>query len=428
MFRLSDDDRTILRLAAPAFGALAAEPLVALVDTAFVGRLGEAPLAALGVVTSLLGLAFFVFIALAYASTPLLAGAIGEGNRRRAEVMVGHILIIACGLVVIGVAIFETASTGLVRLMGVDPDVETLAASYLRIRGLGLPGILAVTVGHAVYRGLGDTRTPMYVSLGLSLLNAVLNPVFIHWVGLGLAGAGIASVIAQSSGGAMLLYLILGGRAGLHVRWKVPRLRQMSALIGAGSALFVRTFALVATFTVATSAAARLGVTEVAAHHVAIQIWSLLYMVVDSVAIAAQHLIAANLSCNRETAIRLSRRMLIWGVSWGSMLAVAFWTLRNDLPAWLIHEPSVVILASSLMPFVAISQPLNSVVFVLDGIMIGAADFRFIAVAMVGASLLASVLIVMAGSLDAIWWAIMTLMAARLVPLGWRYLRIMSFG
>ncbi len=426
MFRVNDDDRVILRLAVPAFGALAAEPLVALVDTAFVGRLGEEPLAALGVVTSLLGLAFFVFVALAYASTPLLARAIGEGNHSRAEVLTGQVLMIALMLVVIGVVVFETAPTGLVRLMGADPEVEALAVSYLRIRGLGLPGILAVTVGHAIYRGVGDTRTPMFVSLGLSLVNAILDAVFIHWFGWGLAGAGFASVIAQSSGGAILVYLILAGRTGLTVRWTAPRVREMSALIGAGSALFVRTFALVATFTVSTSAAARLGVTEVAAHHVAIQIWSLLYMVVDSVAIAAQHLVATHLPSHRETAARLARRMLAWGVIWGIMLAVIFWALRYELPGWLTHEPSVVILASSLMPFVAVSQPLNSVVFVLDGIMIGAADFRFLAVAMIGASLLTNVMLVSAGSLNGIWWAIMTLMVARFVPLGWRYLRIMA--
>ena len=240
VFRLRDDDRAILRLAVPAFGSLAAEPVVALVDTAFVGRLGERSLAALGVVTALLGLAFFVFVALAYASTPLVARAIGAGNRREAEALAGQVLLIALVVVVVGVVVFETAAVGLVRLMGAASEVESLAASYLRIRGLGLPGILAVTVGHAIYRGLGDTRSPMLISLGLSLINVVLDPVFIYWFGWGLAGAGIASVVAQSSGGAVFLYLLLSGRTGLRIRWRVPGRRDMSGLIGAGSALFVR--------------------------------------------------------------------------------------------------------------------------------------------------------------------------------------------
>lgn len=426
MFRLRDDDRTILRLAAPALGSLAAEPVIALVDTAFVGRLGEEPLAALGVVTALLGLVFFVFVALAYAGTPLVARAIGEGDRRLAEMLAGQILLVALVVVAAGMIVLETASTGLVRLMGAGPEVAPQAASYLRIRGLGLPGILAVTVGHAIYRGLGDTRTPMFISLGLSLVNAILDPLFIYGFGWGLAGAGIASVVAQSGGGAVFLYLLLTGRSGLAIRWRTPRLGDMRVLLGAGSALFVRTLSLVSTFTVAAAAASRLGVTEVAAHHVAIQIWSLLYMVVDSVAIAAQNLVATNLSTKPETARRLARRMLAWGVVWGTFLAVVFWGLRQALPGWFTHEPEVVIMVSSLMPFVALSQPLNSMVFVLDGILIGAADFGFLAAAMVGASLLTCGLLVTAGSLSGIWWAIMMLMTARFLPLGWRYMRIMG--
>lgn len=426
MLRIGDDDRAILRLAVPAFGALAAEPVVALVDTAFVGRLGEESLAALGVVTALLGLAFFVFIALAYASTPLVARAIGAGDHRKAENLSSQVVLIAVVVAVVGVTVFEVAAVGMVRAMGAAPSVESLAASYLRIRGLGLPGILAVTVGHAIYRGLGDTRTPMFISLGLSLMNVILDPVLIYGLGWGLAGAGIASVIAQSSGGAVFLYLILSGRTGLTIRLKIPRWREIGGLIGAGSALFVRTLALVGTFTVATSVAARLGVAEVAAHHVAIQIWSLLYMVVDSVAIAAQNLVAVNLSTDLEAARRLSRRMMGWSVAWGSLLAVVFWSLRNVLPGWFTNEPSVVVLAASLMPLIAVSQPLNSLVFVLDGIMIGAADFRFLAVAMIGASLVTCLLLILTGSLSGIWWAIMALMVVRFVPLGVRYLRVVG--
>jgi len=340
--------------------------------------------------------------------------------------LAGQILLIALVIVVVGVVVFETAAIGLVRLMGTAEEVETLAASYLRIRGLGLPGILAITVGHAIYRGLGDTRTPMFISLGLSLINVILDPVFIYTFGWGLAGAGIASVVAQSSGGAMFVYLLLSGRTGLRIRWRVPRRHDMRGLIGAGSALFVRTLALVGTLTVAASAAARLGVSEVAAHHVAVQVWSLLYMVVDSLAIAAQNLVAVNLSRDPPAARRLSNRMLLWGVAWGSLIAVVFWTLGDTLPGWFTNDPSVVVLAASLMPFVALSQPLNSLVFVLDGIMIGAADFRFLAVAMVGASLLTCALLVVGGSLAGIWWAIVVLMVARFVPLGWRYLRVVG--
>lgn len=424
MLRIRDDDRTISRLAFPALGALAAEPLVALVDTAFVGRLGEEPLAALGVVNGLLHLVFFVFIALAYASTPLIAAAIGVGDRDRAAALAGQAILIASVLVLAGLLVVEIAAPQLVGLMGAAQEVKSSAVTYLRIRGLALPALLGITVGHAVYRGVGDTRTPMFISVGIGLVNAILDPVLIFGLGWGLAGAGYASVIAQSTGAAAFGYLLHKGHTGISIRWTAPRWGNMRELIGAGSALFVRTLVLVTTLTVATASAARLGVTEVAAHQIALQVLFFLSLVVDSVAIAAQNLVAASLIRDRKRAGQLSNRMLMWGVTFGVFVAIVLWLLRGTLPAWFTPDRSVIAMTVSLMPFVALTQPLSSLVFVLDGIMIGAADFRFLALAMIGASTLTVVLLVTAGSMAGIWWALVVFMLARFVPLAWRYLLV----
>lgn len=424
MLRIRDDDRTISRLAFPALGALAAEPLVALVDTAFVGRLGEEPLAALGVVNGLLHLVFFVFIALAYASTPLIAAAIGVGNRDRAAALAGQAILIAAVLVLAGLLVVEIAAPQLVGLMGAAQEVKSSAVTYLRIRGLALPALLGITVGHAVYRGVGDTRTPMFISVAIGLINAILDPVLIFGLGWGLAGAGYASVVAQSTGAAAFGYLLHKGHTGISIRWTAPRWENMRELIGAGSALFVRTLVLVTTLTVATASAARLGVTEVAAHQIALQVLFFLSLVVDSVAIAAQNLVAANLIRDRKRAGQLSSRMLVWGVAFGVFVAIVLWLLRGTLPSWFTPDRSVIAMTVSLMPFVALTQPLSSLVFVLDGIMIGAADFRFLALAMIGASTVTGVLLVTAGSMAGIWWALVVFMLARFVPLAWRYLLV----
>lgn len=421
MFRITDDDRAIARLAVPALGALAAEPLVALVDTAFVGRLGEDPLAAMGVVTGILGLAFFVFIALAYAGTPLIARAIGIGDRDRAAELAGQSLFVAAVLGAGGLVLVEGAAPQLVGLMGAGPDVAPHAISYLRIRGLGLPAILMISVGHSVYRGVGDTRTPMFISFGLSLVNLVLDPVFIFGMGWGLAGAGFASVIAQTLGGGAFLYYFLTGHTGLVLRRAWPRWDDLRELIGAGSALFVRTSALVATLTVAVAVAARLGDAEVAAHQVAVQMWFFLTLIVDSVAIAAQNLVAGHLATDRAAAHRFSQRMLLWGLCWGVLLAAVFWLVRHDLPGWFTTDPGVAALAITLMPIVALSQPLNGLIFVLDGVMIGATEFTYMAKATVFAAGVACLLLLMAGSISAVWWAMVTMNVLRLVTLYPRY-------
>jgi len=424
MFRITDEDRSIARLAAPALGALAAEPLVALVDTAFVGRLGEGPLAALGVVNGVLGLAFFLFIVLTYAGTPLIARAVGLGDLNRATRLANQSIMVAAVLMVGGLVVFEGAAHLLIDLMGASPDIAPQAVDYLRIRGLGLPALLMITVGNSIYRGVGDTRTAMFVSVGLSLVNLILDPIFIFGWGWGLAGAGWASVIAQTLGGVAFALLYRSGHSGLTPRWSRPRWRDLRELLGAGSALFIRTAALISTFTVATAAAARLGDAQVAAHQVVVQLWYLLALALDAVAIAAQNLIARYLATDPPTAGRLARRMLFWGWWSGTVLAVGLWLIRHYLPGWFTADQSVVDFLVLLTPFIVLSQPLNGLVFVLDGILIGATDFAYMAKAMVVVAVITCTLIGLAGSIGMIWWALVIMNLVRLGAFYVRYRRV----
>ena len=425
--RINDDDRTIFRIAIPALGALAADPLVSIVDTAFVGRLGGSSLAALGVAIGVFSFAFFVFNALAYASTPLISRALGRGDPAEAGDYAAQALALAAIIGLVGVVVLELAAPVFVSAMGATSEIDAAAISYLRIRGLALPAVLAITVGHGVFRGVGDTKTPLYVSLGFNLINLILDPILIFGFDMGLTGAAVASVFAQFVGGGVFLWLLLSGRSGIIIPRVVRRLSAMKALLGAGSALTLRTLSLVTTFTIATSVATRLGVDEVAGHQVASQIWIFLALVVDSVAIAGQTLVAGHLGEGRgAVARRLANRMLVWGLIWGVFLAALFWSLRGVLPGWFTDDAGVIGVASVVLPFVALTQPLNSVVFVLDGIFIGAGQFRFLGLAMAGAALITCALLLMATSITAVWWALTFLMVARLIPMAMRYASAVS--
>ncbi|MXX64987.1 MAG: MATE family efflux transporter, partial [Acidimicrobiia bacterium] len=207
-------------------------------------------------------------------------------------------------------------------------------------------------------------------------------------------------------------------------RWSRPRWRDLRELLGAGSALFIRTAALISTFTVATAAAARLGDAQVAAHQVVIQLWYLLALVLDAVAIAAQNLIARYLATDPPTAARLARRMLFWGWWSGTVIAISLWLLRHYLPGWFTTDRSVVDILVVLMPFIVLSQPLNGLVFVLDGILIGATDFAYMAKAMVVVAVLTCTLIGLADSIGMIWWALVIMNLARLGAFYVRYRRV----
>lgn len=194
---LSPVDRRILALAVPALGTLAADPLLSLVDTAFVSRLGTVPLAALGVDTALFSFAFFAFNFLAYATTPMVARRLGAGDDTGAGRVVAQAVYLALGLGVVTATALIVFAPGLVRLMQASGEVVEPAVSYLRIRALAAPAMLVVTAGHGAFRGMHDTRTPLGVTFAANVANAVLDPVLIFGLGWGIEGAAAATVVAQ---------------------------------------------------------------------------------------------------------------------------------------------------------------------------------------------------------------------------------------
>jgi MATE family multidrug resistance protein len=416
-------DREILRLALPALGTLAADPLVSLIDTAFVGRLGRVPLGALGVSVAVFSLAFFLFNFLAYGTTPLIAGAVAKGDKERAGRLTTGALLLALGIGVVTTAVVELFADPVLRIMGARADLLAGAAVYLRIRLLGIPAVLLATVAHGVFRGYQDTRTPMWVVGSISLLNLVLDPMLIFGLDLGLAGAALATTIAQWIGALIFIELFRRNRRtfALTVTW--PGLETLRPLVGAGRALVIRSGALLGALTLATAVATRQGDEVVAAHQVAIQLWLFLALVVDAIAIAAQALIGLHFDHDRSLARRYARRLLGWGLGAGVLLGLLMEVGRSFLPGWFSSDPAVVARISSVYGFIVAMQPLNAVVFVWDGIAIGASRFAYLAGSTVLAALVTSVALGavqwQGWGLRGVWWALTAMMLVRFVTLAW---------
>ena len=421
-------DRTILSLALPALGALAADPLVSLADTAFVGRLGPQALAALGINTSVFSFAFVVFNFLSYGTTPRIAQALGRNDRRAAGRTVVAALVLAGLLGTAGTVVLFTLSQPVAVLMGADGELLHPTLTYMRIRAFAAPAILVVLAGHGAFRGYGDTQTPLAVTLGLNLINVVLDPVLIFGLGWGVAGAAWATVVAQWTGAAWFLGLLLGTRAtalGIPRAW--PPLSGLLSLIKVGGVLSIRTFAIVGTLTFATAVATRMGTAIVAAHHVASQLWSLTALLIDGLAIAGQILVARYLGAQDPASARaVSNRLLGWGVSLGCGLMVALVGLRSRLPRLFTDDPSVVAAVDEVWLLVALLQPVNGAVFVWDGIFLGAERYGFTAVtmlvaALVGLSALTATLILDLG-LAGVWVSLSLMIGVRALLLAGAYL------
>jgi putative MATE family efflux protein len=374
-------DREILRLAVPAFGALVAEPLFLLADSAIVGRLGTEPLAGLGVAGSVLASAIGVFVFLAYGTTATVARRLGAGDRRAAveDGVDGVWLALTLGIAT------AAAGTALApQLVGVfdpSPAVGTQAVTYLRWSMPGLPAMLVVLAATGILRGLQDTRTPLVVAAAGAAANVALSVVLVHGAGMGVAGSALGTVLAQGGmAGAFLVVVVRAARsATASLRPDLPGVLRVAR---AGVPLLLRTLSLRAALLVTTYVAVAQGDPELAAHQVATVVWGFLALALDAVAIAGQALTGRALGAGDAPAARdATRRMLWWGTGTGVVLGVLVLVLRGLLAPLFSPEPEVQRALVAVLVVVATAQPLAGYVFVLDGVLIGAGDGRYLAVA-----------------------------------------------
>ncbi|EFL16314.1 MATE family efflux transporter [Streptomyces sp. C] len=414
-------DREILALAVPAFGALVAEPLFVMADSAVVGHLGTPQLAGLGVAAALLTTAVSVFVFLAYATTAAVARRVGAGDLQAAirQGMDGIWLALLLGTAVL-VAVLLSAP-GLVSLFGASETAAPYAETYLRISALGIPAMLVVLAATGVIRGLQDTRTPLYVAIGGFTLNGALNVALVYGAGLGIAGSAWGTVIAQCAMAGAYLFVVVRGarRHGASLR---PDAAGIRACAQAGVPLLVRTLSLRAILMIATAVAARLGDADIAAHQILLSLWSLLAFALDAIAIAGQAIIGRYLGAgDTEGAKAVCRRMVTWGGVSGVVLGLLVVLARPVFIPLFTGDPVV---EDALLPallVVALAQPVCGVVFVLDGVLMGAGDGRYLAWAMLltlavfaPAALMVPAL---GGGLTALWWAMTLMMFVRMATL-----------
>lgn len=417
-------DREILRLAVPALGALVAEPLFLLSDSAVVGTLGVQPLAALGVAATVLATLVGLCVFLAYATTAAVARRTGAGDPVGAlrQGLDGVWLAVGLGLVLL--VALEVAAPELVRWLGASAPVQPLAVTYLRVSAFGLPSMLVVLAATGVLRGRQDTRTPLVVAVTAAAVNLALCLLFVLGLGFGVAGSAWATVTAQT--GAALVYAVLLVRAARSLGARLsPDRAGVRRSASAGAPLFVRTVALRAVFVTATAVAARIGDAELAAYQVSMQTWYLLALAMDALAIAGQAIVGRQLGAGDAAAARATTHRLVgWGVGAGVALGVLLLAVRPAFVLLFTDDPSVRSLLSAALVLVALHQLVAGPVFVLDGVLIGAGDGRFLAWAQLVtylAFLPAAVLVLaLDGGLVALWVALAEFMLVRLVVLAWR--------
>ena len=372
-------DRQILALAVPALGALVAEPLFVLVDSAVVGHLGTAQLAALSVASTLLTTLVGLCVFLAYATTAAVARRIGAGRRREALQSGVDGLWLALGLGVVLAALLALVAPWAAHTLGAADDVAHYAAVYLRWSACGLPGMLVVLASTGVLRGLQDTRTPLWVASGGAVFNAALNILLVYGVGLGIAGSGIGTAVAQLSMATVLCAVVVRGARREHASL-TPHAGGIWANARDGVPLFVRTLSLRAAILVTVFVAAALGEVALAGYQVVNSVWGFAAFALDALAIAAQALVGHRLGAGDvATTRRVLRRTLQWGVGAGAVLGLVIAAGGWWFALLFTQDHDVRVAVAVGMAVCGLLLPMAGWVFVLDGVLIGAGDGRYLA-------------------------------------------------
>jgi putative MATE family efflux protein len=420
--RRSAYDREILALALPALGALAAEPLYLLADTAIVGHLGTPQLAALALAATVLSTLVSLCIFLTYGTTARVSRLYGAGEDREAGALAAQALWLALAVGVALAAAIAALAVPLVHALGGRGDVADMAVRYLRIASLGVPMALTALSGQGYLRGVGDLRTPLGVVVAANAANVVLELLFVYGLDWGLDGSAWGTVLAQAGMGLAFATLLLRAPA----QSRRPDRARMRSLVTIGAQLLVRTGALLGCFVFATAICARIGAASLGAHQIAFQLFGFLALVLDAIAIAGQVIVGRALGAgDADGAYAAARRMLEWSLGAGLLIGGFLLVLTDVVPRAFTSDPAVIERSHAMWPLFCALWPPAAVVFALDGILIGAGDARYLAGAMVAAAAVFAPLALAALELHwgivGVWCAMLALMAVRLATLGVRY-------
>ena len=428
---LSTIDREMLDIAGPALVGLAIDPLAGLVDTAMIGRMCTPPdLAGVGVAIGAYNVVVRTFNFVSSATTSQVAslaptdaepGTFDLAMSRGAAAALAVALTIGSALLLL----LCGGSAMTLRALGVSAcsQVHGPARRYLAIRALAAPASLSLMALQGSFRGSRDTRTPLGAALLATTLNIVLDPLLIRiW---GVAGAALATVLSQYAAVGLLWYRLVSACgeacATPHDRFlglPRPSLADCVRIGRAGSWLTLRTLATSVALSYSSFAAATLSATRGAAHQICFQVWLAASLLADAVAMAAQALIAQAIALVDGLRVRtIVRRTLALGLASGFANAIVLATLSRPLVAVFSADTAVLSAAAQVWPFVVLSQPLNTLAFVADGLLFGASDFRWCALMSVVAAVPALAAMRFAastqGGLPCIWSGLAVFMGLR---------------
>ncbi|MFN8053139.1 MAG: MATE family efflux transporter [Acidimicrobiales bacterium] len=417
-------DREIAALAIPAALALATDPLYDLCDTAILGHIGTPQLAGAALASRLLAFGYAAFVFLMFGTTAAVARHRGAGDERASAEQAVAAVWIALVLGVLAAAVFAVTGRSLIGALGGRGEVARHAWTYLWVSLAGMPAFTTVMAGVGFLRGRGDTRTPLAVAAASVTLNLVLEIVLVFGLHRGVGASAFGTVVAKWVGALVYVTVIVRSARAQRASWR-PRFGVLRGQLLVGRDLVIRTTLLLGVLAAAQTLAARIGVDALAAHAIAFQLWIFAAYATDGLEAAGQTLIAHRLGAGRRAeVVAVARRLIVWAARLGLGFGVVVLATSRLTPHVFTSDPAVIAAASTTLVWVALLQPVNAVAFALDGVLVGASEQGYLAVAMAVATVVFAIAAFGAHGLDAglngVWAAISAFMITRCAAAVWR--------
>ncbi|OUS35243.1 MATE family efflux transporter [Rhodobacterales bacterium 56_14_T64] len=420
--------RRVLKIALPIVLSNATVPILGAVDTGVVGQLGAAaPIGAVGIGAIILGALYWMFGFLRMGTTGLAAQALGKGDHGEVAALLTRALMIAAvaglTLILLQMPLIWLAF----HFAPASPEVEMLARDYLQIRIWSAPAAIALFGINGWLIAQERTGAVLVLQLWMNGLNIVLDLWFVLGLGWGVSGVAVATLLAESSGLVVGLWLcrdvfrLPDWRNWAQV-FDRARLRTM-ALVNRD--ILIRSLLLEAIIVSFMFFGAGFGDEVLAANQVLLQFLMITSYGMDGFAFAAETLVGQAMGARRRASVRQSAKMAgIWGLSLGVVTALGFAVFGGWVIDVMTTSDAVRSEARLYLPWMVIMPVLSAAAWIFDGIFIGATatrDMRNMMLVSFGVYVFAVSVLVPVLNNHGLWLALLISFVARGISLGLRY-------
>lgn len=419
----------VLAFTVPALGAVLADPIMSLIDTACVGQISSIGLAALGPNTSVFGFAAMVFQFFTVATTAMVSRAHDKADKAKMGECVSDGLVLAgiCGIA--GSAMLIGLGPTVLKMLYTPPELMAPAMQYLTVRALALPALLVTLVGTAACLGRRDSKTPLNVVCMTGAFNLLVDLYLVLGPPkLGIFGAAVATAGAQYIGAACFLNNL---RNTLPIKPRLPSWQRVKPFLSAGGVLTLRSVCVMTSYSLATASAAAMGTLTIAAHQVLVGVVTVAQFCPEPLSSCAQSNLASTATKHArgtahpyETAYarQAGRLLLACGSALGAALGVGCTALLVAAPGIFTADAVVAAAVRSMAPMLGMCVAVYTIVCVMDGLVFSSGRMAFAAGSqVVNLPIIASILALASKAnlgLVGVWGALLALFTLRLIENG----------